>query len=46
MACTILVVNYVLFRFGGYAGDTSLGWSKAWVDDNIRFSTSVLCTKK
>ena len=46
MACIILVVNYMLFGFGGYASDTSLDLSKAWVDDNVRFSTYILCTEK
>ena len=46
MASIILVVKYVLFGFGGYARGTLLDVSKALVDDNGRFSTSILCTKK
>ena len=29
-----------------FARETSLDRSKTWVDNNIRFSTSILCTKK
>ena len=28
-----------------FARETSLDRSKTWVDNNIRFSTSILCTK-
>ena len=37
-------VNCVLFWFRGYARGTWLDLSKTWVD-NVRFSTSILCTK-
>ena len=40
------VVNCALFWFWGYARETSLDRSKTWVDNNIRFSTSILFTKK
>ena len=40
------VVNCALFWFWGYARETSLDRSKTWVDNNIRFSASILCTKK
>ena len=39
------VVNCALFWFWGYARETLLDRSKTWVD-NVRFSTSILCTKK
>ena len=39
------VVNCALFWFWCYARETSLDWSKTWVDNNIRFSTSILLLK-
>ena len=46
MVCIILVVNSMLFQFGGYARETLLDFSKTWIDNNIRFLTSIFCTKK
>ena len=40
------VVNCVLFWLLGYARETLVERSKTWVDYNIKFSTSILCTKK
>ena len=39
-------VNCALFWFWSYAREISLDQSKTWLDNNIKFSTSILCTKK
>ena len=41
---SFLIVNSVLFRFGSYDRETSLHLSETWVEGNISFSTSILCT--
>ena len=39
-----LVANFVLF-WRVYARESPLDLSKTWVENNIRFSTSIVCTK-
>ena len=41
---SFLIVNSILFRYGSYARETSLHLSETWVEGNISFSNSILCT--
>ena len=46
LVCIILIVNSVLFQFRSYARETLVHLRETWVENDVSFSTSILCTKK